>query len=86
MSAFVSIIATTSQLAPGLESRPALAISKPAAAAGVGLFTAHLIVAEHATRDGTSKGFSRARKQTHIYARVEGDREADSLAAIGCGI
>lgn len=86
MSAFVSIIATTSQLAPGLESRPALAISKPAAAAGVGLFTAHLIVAEHATRDGTSRASPVPASRPNIYARVEGDREADPLAAIGCGI
>jgi conjugative relaxase-like TrwC/TraI family protein len=49
-------------------------VQHPFPAQGITTDTSHLIVAEHATREGTYVALTRARQQTHIYAaQVKGD-------------
>jgi hypothetical protein len=66
-------------------------VQHPFPAQGQTTDTAHLIVAEHASREGSYVGLTRARERTDLYASVEGleaalERElgdgSDRLAAV----
>jgi hypothetical protein len=52
-------------------------VQHPFPAQGQTTDTAHLIVAEHATREGTYVAITRAREQTHIYAREPDNSQPD---------
>ncbi len=58
-------------------------VQHPFPAQGVTTDTTHLIVADHATREGTYVGLTRARQSTDIYASPErSGPETDPLATI----
>jgi conjugative relaxase-like TrwC/TraI family protein len=53
-------------------------VQHPFPAQGQTTDTAHLIIGEHATSEGTYVALTRARQQTHMYAAFEGDAEPDT--------
>ncbi len=55
-------------------------VQHPFPAQGATTDTTHVIVAEHATRQGTYVAITRARQQTHIYASVEPDLGEEPLS------
>jgi conjugative relaxase-like TrwC/TraI family protein len=62
-------------------------VQHPFPAQGATTDTTHLIVAQHATREGSYVGLTRARDTTDIYASVDTDEhEADPVTAISATI
>jgi hypothetical protein len=57
-------------------------VQHPFPAQGQTTDTAHLIVAEHTTSEGSYVAITRAREQTHIYAAIEPEPQTDRLAAL----
>jgi conjugative relaxase-like TrwC/TraI family protein len=59
-------------------------VQHPFPAQGVTTDTAHLIVSTHATREGTYVALTRAREETHLYAKelVNSDQDGDRLQAL----
>jgi hypothetical protein len=59
-------------------------VQHPFPAQGLTTDTAHLIVSNHATRQGTYVALTRAREETHLYAEapVDSEREGDRLQAL----
>jgi conjugative relaxase-like TrwC/TraI family protein len=52
-------------------------VQHPFPAQGQTTDTSHVIIAEHATQEGSYVALTRAREQTHIYAASPGDEPAD---------
>jgi hypothetical protein len=52
-------------------------VQHPFPAQGQTTDTAHLIIAEHATREGSYVALTRARERTHIHAATRGDEPSD---------
>jgi len=63
-------------------------VQHPFPAQGQTTDTAHLIIAEHATQEGSYVALTRAREQTHIYAASPADQpsEVDRLLSRPVGM